>query len=262
MPVVGLRGYILGRTDAMVNTKKIKRRSITIDTTNSEVFPGSNSSTFTSRKLFKSSPAPLYDPLSKPDWLREAEREALLFNSTRMEVVERSDHRDCDDCSGDGLIGLGHTGWQYKHRFYARTSAPFSNPKCSLIGIEHHSNIPSDFSNSDGQAADGLLDIKGSELGQSVGLSSLSRSGAGMYGLEAVALTDRRTQRRKYSRRPRNRIREEAAKETEDRARRVQQLNVTHAREDAHVQVTNSWNPILRMCRFALLPRTCAAEKR
>lgn len=111
MLVVGLRGYIFGWIDVMVNIKKIKCCFIMIDIMNFEVFFGSNFFMFIFCKFFKSLFVFFYDFFLKLDWLWEVEREVFLFNFIWMEVVERFDYRDCDDCLGDGLIGFGYIGW-------------------------------------------------------------------------------------------------------------------------------------------------------
>jgi len=126
MPIVGLRGYMVGRADAMLIIKQEnKSRPVIPDNVQVHHNPAKVS---TSRHC-KIQSRFLHNPLSNPVWLLEAQREASLIKSSQEEAAEHSsDHRDSDDTSPVGLIGLDQSGCRYRHRFYARTSAPFSKP--------------------------------------------------------------------------------------------------------------------------------------
>ena len=262
MPIVGLRGFIIGRTDAMLSTKEVKAHPAVPDDAEL-LYPGSfhgrKSTRFSTRRHFKIPPQILYNPLSNPPWVFEAEREAVLIKSSRMEAVEQSYRGDCDDRSSVGLIGLDHAGWRHRHRFYARTSGSFSNPNSSQAG-DMSPIIPLDFRVKEGQAADEQWYSQGEDLAgfkegteQVVDVGSLRHDSNLQESNKYVRSS---TRGHRSSRRPRNRIREEAGKESEARARKIQKLQTQTS--DASV---NSWNPFLRMCRSVLLLKTSSAQK-
>jgi len=130
MAIVGLRGFMIGRTDAMLSTKQDRKTRLVVPDNIQVHKSGSKSTKISTRQRFKIQSQLLYNPLSNSVWLLEAQREAALIKSSQKEGAEHSfDHKDpIDDRSPVGLIGLDQAGWRYRHRFYARTSAPFSNP--------------------------------------------------------------------------------------------------------------------------------------
>jgi hypothetical protein len=181
MSIVGLRGYMIGRTDAMLNTKEaIKNRSTVPE--NTQVHKSCKLST---RRHFNLPPS----SVSNPIWLQEARREASLIEEA---VDHSSEFRESiDEISPLGLVGLDQAGWRHRHKFYARTSDSFSS-------------IPAAFDTS--KDADSSVDSKGMNDADFQGPS------------KHVRLSSRGP---RSSRRPRNRIREKAEREAEARARRV-----------------------------------------
>lgn len=264
MPIVGLRGYIIGRTDTILKTKEIKTHRVIPDNVELQYFgmsQGHKSTRFFTRRHCKIPPQVLYNPLFNPVWVLEAEKEAVLIKSSRMEAVEHSfDHRDCDDRSPVGLIGLDHAGWRHRHKFYARTSSSFSNPNGSQIG-DMSPSILLDSRVEEGQAANRLMHSESSDLTgfkeaaeQVLDLGSLGQVYSNLQERNRYVISSTRGHR--SSRRPRNRVREEAGKEAEARARKVQKLQTQASDAPA-----NSWNPLLRMCRSVLLSGSSAAQK-
>lgn len=254
MPIVGLRGYIIGRTDAMLSTKEIKAHPVIPDNLE-PLDSGRKSTRVSARQHVKIPPQVLYNLLSNPVWVLEAEREAALSKSSGMEAVEHFfDHRDCEDRSPVGLIGLDHAGWRHRHRFYARTSASFSNPNISSQTGDMSPSVPLD---SRVHAADGQLHSAGAD---STGFKEAAEQVVDVGSLSHVQERNNyvvsSTRGRRSSRRPRNRIREKAGKEAEARAQKIQKLH-TQASDTA----ANLWSPLLRMCRSVLLPRTSTAQK-
>lgn len=249
MPIVGLRGYMIGRTDAMLSSKEEINIPNNIQV---QYYPGRKSTKIATRRQFKISSQLLYNPLSIPVWLLEAQREASLFKFSQKEATEHTfDYRDSHDISPVGLIALDQAGWRYRHRFYARTSAPFSNPTTSQAG-----DMSND-ANSRVKEADGSLHsgLKGSFSAAAVELDSPSHVPSSLQENKHGASVE---SRHRSSRRPRNRIREKAEKEAEARARRVQKP-VTQVK--ASEVTPNSWNPLLRMCRSLLLLKTLDTKK-
>ena len=263
MPIVGLRGYNIGRTDAMLCTKEIKTQPVILDNVEllrSGRLHGLKSTRFFTLRHFKIPPQVLYNPVSNPIWVLEAEREAVLIKSSRMEAVEHSfNHRGCDDRPPVGLnIGFDHGRWRHRHRFYARTSASFTNP-ISPQTDDLSPTITLDSRVQEGQLAGGPLHSQSCDLTE---FKEAAHQVAHLGSLSHVSTSDLQERNRyvvsstrghRSSRRPRNRIREKAGKEAEARARKLHKLQTQGS--------SNSWNPLLRMCRSVLRSRASGAQK-
>lgn len=183
MSTVGLRGYVIGRTDAMLNTKEAIKNRPTVPENTQQV---NSSCKLSTRRHFNLPPG----SVSNPIWLQEARREASLIE----EAVDHSTElrESIDEISPLGLVGLDQAGWRYRHIFYARTSDSFSSIPAAFTTLKD---------------ADSSVDLRGSnEADSSKGPS------------KHVRLSSRGP---RSSRRPRNRIREKAEREAEARARRL-----------------------------------------
>lgn len=110
-----------------------------------------------------------------------------------------------------------------------------------------------------GQAADGSLpgsDLRGVDVAM-VDLDSRSHVRNSLQDSNKRVKSSPRGHR--SSRRPRNRIREKAEKEAETKARRIQ---IKTSEASSETPLTNSWNPLLRMCRSLMLLTAPDPKKR
>lgn len=282
MSTGGLDGYMLGRSSAIIKTRDRRKRSGIPP--NLQLYTGKYPESKCKLSFCKSSESTsemLYDPLSCPAWLLHGKREAML---SRFSSQEGGKSLDFEDLPAWTFLSPENSGSEFQHRFYARTSAPFSNSKAiahlshshktsSTRGAKPSTAVSSEIklkgrkkelvdksfathnlnglledqtqrisysgnsSSSDHQDASGspissrssrsrvrvpqnMQVVQSTDLDISSGvlnrIENEDDSGAGSHRL-------RSSDRHRSPRRPRNRVREEAGKDAEVRAQRVQQ---------------------------------------
>lgn len=303
MPVVGLNGYMIGRSNSVLHTGEIKKRQCTPVNTQLCLgkFPGSKCK-LTTYKPADDITEMLYDPVYFPDWLNAADTEAVLNKSFHVET-ERPE--ELEKFQSWTLMSPERVNSSFQHRFYARTSGPFSTPKVSasirpaqppstllepltsalsLEGITStrkegrrpfsarhsspdglHEVVPTRLRTAEGEdpsshensqpkndrarlprrSRSQVRDAHPVQAGQSVTADTVRTD---VIGNELTIsgkpmLNSRRGH--KSPRRPRNRVREEAGRQAEDRARRVQQPITQRSKEETIILA----DPLVGMCR-------------
>lgn len=282
MSTGGLDGYMLGRSSAIIKTRDRRKRCGIPP--NLQLYTGKYPESKCKLSFCKSSESTsemLYDPLSCPAWLLHGKREAML---SRFSSQEGGKFLDSEELPAWTFLSPENSGSEFQHRFYARTSAPFSNSNAvAHLSHSHETSstrgaIPSTAVSSEiklegrkkeledksfaTHALNGLLEEQTQRISSSGNPSSSghqdvsgspisSRSSRSRVrvpqNMQVVQSTDldissgvlnrveneddsgagnhrlRSSNRHRSPRRPRNRVREEAGKDAEVRAQRVQQ---------------------------------------
>lgn len=237
MSILGLNGYMLGRIDALVRTKDVRNSpGIPVDV---HLHLGKISGPRCKLRSHRPSAGlsrMLYDPLSCQHWMHDAEREAMASHSDLTEVGEALPDRSKFN-GMEFFTNPEHCRRHYGHRFYARATAPFSDSCPS--GTAYLPQPDKTFSTlslwTGGSAPDKVQPSKLVDNEFSGFATDDSKSGKPMF---------RRLRSHVSPRRPRNRIREEAAKEAAARARRV-----TKSFLQKPEAPTSTLEPVLGMCR-------------
>lgn len=279
MSAGGLDGYMLGRSSAIIKTRDRRKRSGIPP--NLQLYTGKYPESKCKLSFWKSSESTsemLYDPLACPPWLLHVKREAML---SRFNSQEGGKLLDFEELPPWTFLNPENSGREFQHRFYARTSAPFSNSKAvhlshshetsSTRGVKPSTAVSSEIKGRKKEVVDtsftthalnGLLEEQAqriSSLGDSSSSDHQDASGSPIssrssrswvqvpHSMQVMQSTDldisstvvnrsenqddsgagnlrsRSSNRHRSPRRPRNRVREEAGKDAEVRAQRVQQ---------------------------------------